>query len=176
MNYEEKTLNKKLIYEGSIIKLEQHEVELPNGKRSNRDIIRHKGASAVVPITAEGKIIFVEQYRKPFEAVSYEIPAGKLDPGEDPEVCAARELEEETGYKAGSLTKILALHPWPAFADEVIHIYLARDLKPGQVHPDEDEFISAFELTPEEALKWIEEGRINDGKTVSGVLYALRHL
>lgn len=176
MNYYEKTLHVQPVYEGSIIKVEKQTVELPDGRPANRDIIRNAGASAVVPVTEDGCFILVTQFRKPIETTSLEIPAGKLDPGEDPTHCARRELVEETGYQAEHLEKILTLHPAPAFADEVLHIYMATGLTPGACKPDEDEFITAQEYKAEEVLRMIREGIIKDAKTVAGILYASRLL
>lgn len=175
MNYYEKTIGTQPIYHGNILDVERLTVELPNGKMATRDIIRNPGASAVVPITDDGHIILVEQFRKPNDRTFIELPAGKLDyPGEDPADCAARELKEETGYSAAKLEKILELYPAPAFADEILHIYLATGLSCGEIEPDEDEFISAKAYPLEEALKMIDEGIICDAKTVAGILMAVR--
>ncbi len=176
MNYYEKTISTQSIYEGSIINVERLTVELPNGRLAPRDIVRNPGASVVVPITDDGEIILVEQYRKPNDKVFIELPAGKLDKGEAPELCAARELKEETGYTAHTLKKILTLHPAPAFADEILHVYLATGLKYGESSPDEDEFISAKPYDLNRVLEMIEEGAITDAKTVAGVLLAARIL
>lgn len=119
MNYYEKTIKEERKYTGNIINVDKVTVVLPNGKESTRDVVRHPGASVIVPITNDGKIIMVEQYRKPCEMISLELPAGKLDAGEPPEECAKRELHEETGYIAGKLTKVLSIHTTPGFSDEV---------------------------------------------------------
>ncbi len=111
MNYYEKTLNTESVYHGSIIDVERLTVELPNGRRTTRDVVRNPGASAIVPVTDDGKIILVEQFRKPIEKVSLEIPAGKLDKGENPDHCAVRELQEETGYTSKNIRKILTINP-----------------------------------------------------------------
>lgn len=175
MNYYEKTIGVQPIYHGNILDVERLTVELPNGKIATRDVIRNPGASVVIPITDDGQIILVEQFRKPNDKVFIELPAGKLDfPGEDPERCAARELEEETGYTAQKLEKILTLYPAPAFADEILHIYLATGLSCGECHPDEDEFITAKAYPLEEALMMIDEGVICDAKSVAGILMAER--
>lgn len=176
MNYNEKTINSQLVYQGTIFNVERLTVELPNGKHVPRDIVRNPGASAVVPFTDDGRVILVTQYRKPNDRVYIEIPAGKLDKGEDPAVCALRELREETGYSAKNLKKIMEFNPAPAFADEILHIYVATGLTEGDCHPDEDEFISAKAYDIEEVLTMIEKGEICDGKTVSGILLALRLL
>ncbi len=174
MDYYEKTISTQPIYQGSIIDVERLTIELPDGRRATRDIVRNPGASVVIPITDDGQIVLVEQFRKPNEKVFIELPAGKLDKGEDPEHCAARELKEETGYSAKSLKKILTLHPAPAFADEILHVYLATGLTKGDCCPDEDEFISARTYDLNQVLAMIEEGLITDAKTVAGVLFAAR--
>ncbi|NLU52883.1 MAG: NUDIX hydrolase [Clostridiaceae bacterium] len=176
MNYYEKTIGTELVYEGSIINVERLTVELPNGRIATRDVVRNPGASVIVPITDDGEIVMVEQFRKPTEKTFIEVPAGKLDEGEDPKVCAERELKEETGYTAKELKKILTLNPAPAFADEVLHIFLATGLTKGEAHPDEDEFISARTYKIEEVLNMIDEGKITDSKTVASVLFAVRYL
>lgn len=175
MEYYEKTISTELKYKGNIINVEKLVVELPNGKLASRDVVRNAGASVVVPII-DDEIILVQQFRKPPEKVFIELPAGKLEYGEDPAVCAARELKEETGYSTGKLVKILELYPAPAFSDEVLHIYLATELEKGLAEPDEDEFISAKAYKITEVLSMIDEGIINDSKTVAGILFAARFL
>jgi len=175
MEYYEKTISTELKYKGNIIDVEKLVVELPNGKLASRDVVRNAGASVVVPIL-DDEIILVQQFRKPPEKVFIELPAGKLEYGEDPAACAARELKEETGYSAEKLVKIMELYPAPAFSDEVLHIYLATDLIKGEASPDEGEFITAKAYKISEALSMIDEGIINDSKTVAGILFASRLL
>lgn len=170
---EEKTVAIQLVYEGSIIRVERQTVELQNGRHASRDIVRHMGASAVVPVLPDRQLLLTRQYRKPNEFVSVEIPAGKLDMGEDPESCAIRELEEETGFRAGKLQKLFSMKSTPGFSDEIIHVYLASDLAAGAANPDEDEFISTFPVSFPEALAMIRDGRITDGKTIAGIYSAL---
>jgi len=173
MEFYEKTLSVETVYEGTVIKVERLTVELPNGNRATRDIVRNHGASVVVPIIND-EIILVQQFRKAADREFLELPAGKLEPDEDPAVCANRELKEETGYSANKLEKILTLYPAPAFADEALHIYLATDLLKGEATPDVDEFITAKAYKISDVLDMIDTGRINDSKTVAGVLYAAR--
>ncbi|NLL96061.1 MAG: NUDIX hydrolase [Clostridiaceae bacterium] len=175
MDYCEKTLSGKVVYEGTIFNVEKLTVELPNGHIASRDIIRNPGAAVIIPII-DDCIVLVEQFRKAAEKTFIELPAGKLEYGEDPEACAERELKEETGYSAKKLEKVLSLYPAPAFADEILHIYLATDLEKGEATPDEDEFISSKAYKIEDALAMIDEGTINDGKTVAGILFASRLL
>lgn len=176
MEYGEKTLSAQSVYDGAIIHVERLKVALPNGKTATRDVVRHQGASAVVPVTAEGHVLLTRQYRKPNEFVSVEIPAGKLDPGEAPEDCAVRELEEETGFRAGKLVHLFSMKSTPGFSDEIIHVYAAFELTRGTADPDEDEFITAFSVSFPEALSMIRDGRITDGKSIAGIYAALDHL
>lgn len=167
----ERTLSSKSLYEGRVIDLFLEQVELPNGKSSTREIVKHPGAVAIIPMNDQGKLLLVRQYRKPLDKIIYEIPAGKLEKGEAPEACAYRELEEETGFKTERLEKIVSFYTSPGFADELIHIYFTDELTEGQVQLDEDEFLDLAEVTLEEAKVMITDGRINDAKTVYAVQY-----
>ncbi len=170
---EEKTLKTEHIYSGRIIQVQVDEVELPNGKTSMRELVKHPGAVAVIAITDDNKLVMVEQYRKPLEKVIVEIPAGKLEKGEEPALCARRELEEETGYECESLELVSSFYTSPGFADEIIHVYVAKGLKQKEnaAGLDEDEFVNVLEITLEEALEFIKEKRIFDAKTIFGVQY-----
>ncbi len=172
--YEEKTISGETLYEGKVITLRVEEVELPDGNRATRELIKHPGAVAVIPITAEGKLILVEQYRKALGRSIVEIPAGKIDPGEAPEVTAVRELEEETGYGAKKFSYIQSFATSPGFADEIIHLYLAQGLYTidDPAEGDEDEFIELLEVTIEQAEDMVATGEIFDAKTAFAVLYA----
>lgn len=176
MNYYEKTIKSERLYEGAIFDMEKLTVELPNGKIAYRDVIRNPGASVIVPLTDDGHVIMVKQFRKPIEAVSLEVPAGKMDPGEDPLQCAQRELKEETGYTAEKFKRILTLHPAPAFADEVLHVFVAKGLSKGEASPDEDEFIHAFKYKLDDVLQMIQDGVIKDSKTIASILFTARLL
>jgi ADP-ribose pyrophosphatase len=173
MNLYEKTTNKTSIYEGKIIDLEVHDVELPNGETSMREIVLHNGAVAVCALTPDNKIVLVEQFRKPLDDTMLEIPAGKLEIGEKREEAAKRELEEETGYKAKSLQLITDMYGSPGFTNEKISIYLATELLPGEVHLDEDEFIEIQELSISEAQEKLLNNEINDAKTIIALQYLL---
>lgn len=170
---EERTIKQKEIYNGKIIRLQLQEVELPNGKRANREIIKHPGAVAILPITKDNKIVLVEQYRKALNRTIVEIPAGKLEPGEEPLNTARRELEEETGYKCEELEWLISFYTSPGFADEIIHLYAAKNLQKGDGHAalDEDEFVNVIELTLEEAIDYIKEQKIYDAKTAYAIQY-----
>lgn len=148
-------------------------MELPNGKTSKREIVKHPGAVAILAVTEEGKIIMVKQFRKPLERAIVEIPAGKLEKGEEPEYTALRELEEETGYTAKKLTKITAFYTSPGFADEIVHVFLAEELSVLEEKRalDEDEFVEVMEVTLEDALKLVESREVYDAKTAYAIQY-----
>jgi ADP-ribose pyrophosphatase len=171
--FEEKTISTEKIYKGKIIDLQVDEVTLPNGKTSKRELIKHPGAVAVIALTPEGKLVLVEQYRKALEKSIVEIPAGKLEPGEEPIVTAARELEEETGYGCEKLEHLISFYTSPGFADELVHLYVAKNIKRIEEarELDEDEFVEQIEVTVEEASMLIEEKRIHDAKTAYAVQY-----
>lgn len=171
--FEEKTVGTKQIFDGKIISVQVDEVELPDGKRSSREIVRHPGAVALIPLTNDNKIVMVEQYRKPLERSLLEIPAGKLEPGEEPAVTAERELEEETGYQAGKMEYITSFYTSPGFANEIIHIYLATELETvdNPADADEDEFVELVEISLEEAVECMKDKRIYDAKTVFALQY-----
>ncbi|USG63605.1 NUDIX hydrolase [Brevibacillus ruminantium] len=162
----EKTLSTQQIFEGKVIKLRVDEVLLPNGKTAKREIVNHQGAVAVMALTDEGKLVAVRQFRKPLERAIVELPAGKLEPGEEPLACAIRELKEETGYEAETFTHLSLFYTSPGFADELLHLFVATGLKKGESQPDEDEFVDVVELTLEEARELHRSGEIGDAKTV----------
>src|SRR5690625_569803 len=171
--FAEKTIRTEQIYKGKVVHLHVDDVILPNGQTSKREIIKHPGAVAVIAITNDRKIVFVEQYRKPLEKSLLEIPAGKLEEGEQPEVTAIRELEEETGYTTDHLSYVTSFYTSPGFADEKMYIYLADELKPLEqpILGDEDEFVEKVMLTLDEAKRYMEEKRIHDAKTAYALLY-----
>lgn len=171
----EHKLKSTLVFDGQLLKVHQDTVRLPNGKAATREWIKHPGAAAVVPILADGRIVLVKQYRYPVGKVTLEIPAGKLDLHELPEDCARRELKEETGYQAASLEKLSAIGTTMAFSNEMIHLYVAKNLVLGTVCPDEDEFINTVLLSPVEIDRLIAEGEIYDAKTVAALLMARKH-
>ncbi|MFJ7725474.1 NUDIX hydrolase [Neobacillus sp. NPDC097160] len=170
---EEKTLHSEEIFLGKIISLHLQDVELPNGKHAKREIIKHPGAVAILAITDDNKIVMVEQYRKALERTIVEIPAGKLEKDEEPALCARRELEEETGYECDSLELLTSFYTSPGFADEIVHVYLAKGLtkKENAADLDEDEFVELEELTLEEAEQYVKEQKIYDAKTIFAVQY-----
>lgn len=176
--YEEKTIHSTPIYDGKIISVQVDDVRLPDGNKSKREIVKHPGAVALLPITNEGKLIVVKQYRKALERTIIEIPAGRIEPNEDPKITAVRELEEETGYGAKEVTYIQSFATSPGFADEIIHLYVAKSLYKidNPADGDEDEFIEQFEITIEEAEEMVAKGDIYDAKTAFAILYAKHEL
>jgi len=171
--FEEKTIQSTPIFSGKIISLKVDDVLLPNGKEGKREIINHPGAVAVIAITNEGKLVLVEQYRKALERSIIEIPAGKLERGEEPELAAKRELEEETGYGCHEISYLQSFATSPGFADEVIHLYVAKDLYEieEKAELDEDEFVSLMEVSIEEAEEMVRDQKIYDAKTAFAVLW-----
>lgn len=164
----ERTISTKPIFEGRMINVQVDTVQLPNGETATREIVRHPGAVAVLALLGD-RMLVVEQFRKPLERVQVEIPAGKLEPGEDPMEAAGRELEEETGYKARSLRHLRTFSTSPGFAEEVIHLYFADELEQGEVHLDEEEFLTCEAITLEQAEAYVRDGRIYDAKTLLAV-------
>lgn len=171
MIFEEKTLDTKRIYEGRIINLRVDTVTVKNGT-STREIVEHNGGAVIAAVTEENKIIMVRQFRKPFDRGILEVPAGKLDGDEDPDLAAVRELSEETGYTAGRLEKLTEVYPSVGYTTEVLHIYLATDLTPGACHPDENEVLEVMEMDLEEVYQMIMDGKIGDAKTIIAVMMA----
>jgi len=157
------------IYKGTVVTLNVDTVRLPNGHTIDLEVIRHPGASAVVPLKEDGTVVLISQFRHAANGFIYEIPAGKLHPKEDPLDCAARELEEEIGYKAGRFELLSSIFTAPGFADEVIHIYLATDLRLGTQNLDQDEVLEVVEMPLKEAIAKIEDGTIRDAKTIVGL-------
>jgi len=159
----------KLIYKGRIVNLNLETVTLPNGATVELEVIHHPGAAAVVPIKDDGMVVLIRQYRHAVRGYIYEIPAGKLHPGEDPRDCAQRELEEEIGYRATTLELLVSVFTTPGFTDEIIHIYKGTGLMPGTQNLGHDEVIEIIEIPLEKALAQIREGVIRDAKTMIGL-------
>ncbi|MDU2123275.1 MAG: NUDIX hydrolase [Clostridium celatum] len=171
MKFYETTLKETSIYNGNYLNLINIEVELPNGNLSNRDIIKHPGACAIIPFINENEVILVEQFRKPLERTLLEIPAGKLNKNEPPITCAHRELEEETGYKAKNMIYLGKIATAPGFCDEIIHLFKATNLYNGTKSCDEDEFTDIKKFTLDEMKLLIKKGEIIDTKTISILSY-----
>lgn len=166
----EKTLESKTVYKGRIINLRLDSVVLENGNTALREVVEHPGAVGIVALKENGDIVMVKQYRKAADQVLLELPAGKLEPGEDPADCAARELTEETGYIAGDLRYLVSFYTSPGFSNEVMHMFLATGLREGENDPDDDEMVETVEISPDRAMDMILEGEIKDGKTIAGIL------
>ncbi|MDH5668152.1 MAG: NUDIX hydrolase [Nitrospira sp.] len=157
------------IYTGKVVTLNIDRVALPNGATVDLETIRHPGAAAVVPLKDDGTVILIRQFRHAAGGFIYEVPAGKLHPGEDPVHCASRELEEEVGYQASSFELLTSIFTAPGFADEVIHVYKATGLTKGRQQLDPDEVLEVIEMPLEEAVAKIEDGTIRDAKTIVGL-------
>ncbi len=168
------TLSRRILYRGHVGDYGLEQVRLPNGLEVQLEILRHPGAAAVVPLHADGTVTLIHQYRHAAGGMIYEIPAGKLEAGEDPAICAARELQEETGLVATHLRLLLPLRTTPAFTDEIIHLYVATGLTEGAATPEADEVIRPLRLPFAEALEMIGDGRISDAKSVCALLLAAR--
>lgn len=165
-----KRINRELVYKGHIIDMYKDTIKIPNGNIAEWDFIGHKGAAAVLPVLENGNILMVRQYRNALDRYTLEIPAGGLESNEPMIECAARELEEETGYKSDNLEFLISLYTTVAFCNEKIEVYLAKNLKKTSQHLDEDEYIDVEEHTVEELLENIYSGKIEDSKTVSAIL------
>ncbi|KEO82381.1 NUDIX domain-containing protein [Tumebacillus flagellatus] len=170
----EKQLDSETVYEGSFITVTVQTVELPNGKLAKRDVVLHPGAVTVLAITADDKILLVNQFRKATNRLLIETPAGKLEPGEDPLTSAKRELEEETGYQAAEWKHFSSFYTSPGFADELMHSYIATDLTKSQQNLDDDEFLDVLHVSAEEAEQMVQDGRIADAKTIALIYWWLR--
>ena len=172
-----KRRKRELVYQGAVLNVYRDQVELPNGNVAEWDYIHHDGAAAVVPVTEDGKILMVRQYRNALDRATLEIPAGKLDdPKEEGIVCAKRELEEETGFRSEQLEWLITLRTTVAFCNERIEIFVAKNLIPTEQHLDEDEFVEVEAYTMEELKEKIFAGEIEDGKTISALMaYAVKY-
>lgn len=166
----EEVLSSEIAWKGKIFDVERMQVRLPNGRTSVRDIVRHHGAVAIVALTETGKIALVRQYRASLGRVTVEIPAGKLEPGEDSLACARRELKEETGFVPGRIAYLTTIASSCGFSDELIHIYLATQLDFEGAQPDEDEFLNVDLVPVNELVDAVLDGKIEDAKTVVGAL------
>lgn len=166
----EKFVRKKTVWRGRAVDFRVDTVRLPNGKLATREFLDHPGAVGVVPLLPGRRVVMVRQYRHPVREVTLELPAGKLDARESPLSCVRRELREETGYTARRITPLLQYWPTPAFANEVLHMYVAEGLKAGKMSTDEDEFLECVALPFGKALDMVRQGGIRDSKTVIGLL------
>ncbi len=168
---ENSTISSKKVYECKIFDIYEDEIILPNGETAKRNILSHNGAAAILPIDENGNIILVKQYRHSVKDSCLEIPAGKLEKGEDPLECGIRELEEEIGYISEDFSFMFKTYIAVGYSSEVIHIYLAKGLKKTKQNLDEDEFLDVLTYTLEETLEMIQDGRILDSKTIASILF-----
>lgn len=176
MNLIEKKVNSTELYKGRIINLYNDEVELPNGKHSKREYVTHNGGCAILPLTKDGDILLVRQFRYPYGEVVLEIPAGKLEKGENPDDCAVRELKEEVGGTSDNIINLGKIYPSPGYTNEILRVYLALDVEIGECNPDDDEFLQVERISLDKALDMVMQGEIIDAKSVIGILKAKRYI
>lgn len=172
----EKTLSSETIFKGRLLEVRRDEVQLPDGTTTIREYIRHPGAVVMVPLRDDGRIIFLRQFRYALDRVMVELPAGKVDAGEDPAETARRELAEEIGATCQKLVRLGLIHPCIGYSDEQIVVYLAQGLQWAEAEAEADEFVEPFELPLEEALELIEQGKITDVKTIIALYWTERYL
>ena len=170
MELREKTLSSRTVFKGRIITVKVDEALLPNGAKAGREVVEHPGGVCVLALQADGTVPLVRQFRYPLGQVMLELPAGKLEYGEEPRPAAIRELGEEVGLEPGELTDLGYMYVSPGFCNERIYLYLARDVKEVPVHPDEDEFLDIVSLPFEQLVQQVMSGEITDAKTVAAVL------
>jgi len=168
----EKSLSSRNVYDGRLLHVKEDQVVLPNGKEATREYIAHPGAVVVVPLLDDGDVLMVRQFRYPLRREFYELPAGKIDAGEDTLTCGQRELLEETGFVAESWHYLTTIHPCIGYSDERILVYLALGLSEHGHRRDEDEFLENLRIPLAQALEWVREGRISDVKTMVGLFWA----
>lgn len=172
MNFEEKTLDSKVVYEGKVVTVLRDDVEVADGHKSFREVVLHSGGVVIVALKNDNTILMVKQYRYPLKHVNLELPAGKLEIGENPDEACKRELEEETGYRAKSWKSLGFINTTPGICTEKLYLYLAKDLEFVGEHPDEGEIIKTFEYKLNDVFSMINNGEINDAKTICALTRA----
>ena len=172
MELKETTLSSEKIFDGRILHVRRDTVRLPDGGEAFREVVDHPGGVCVLAIDGQGRALMVSQFRYPYEKVLWEVPAGKLEYGEDPEQAAIRELKEETGAVAGEFSSLGELYPSPGYCGEIIRMYFARELTFGETHLDEDEFLNVERVPFGQLLERVLSGEIKDAKTIAAVLKA----
>ncbi len=172
----EKILSQERHFQGRVFSADVLEVSLPDGSLGRREIVRHNGGAAIVPLDKDNNVYMVRQFRIPFEMVLLEIPAGKLEKDEDPELCASRELKEETGFLAEKIESLGSIFPSPGYCGEVLHLFLATGLTAGEMALDEGEFLTVEKIPLQRLLEKIDQGLIRDAKTVIALLKTARRL
>lgn len=168
----ETTLSSETVFDGNLLHVLRDNARLPNGHQSMREFIVHPGAVIVIPVLPNGNLLLERQFRYPLKQVFIELPAGKIDPNEDILVTGQRELQEETGYTARRWDYVAKQHPCIGYSNEVIHIYLARDLSAGEHQRDEDEHLQLFDASLPDCLRMVRDGAITDGKTIIALFWA----
>ncbi len=174
--FTEKTIDRKTIFEGRVFNVMLDTVELVNGKLARRELVMHNGGACIIAIDNYEQVHLVRQYRKPFEKMLLEVPAGKLEKDEAPQVCAARELTEETGWIANTIIPLGKMYPTPGYCSEILYLYLGLDLDKGIARPDEGEYLDVVSLPFSEALEMIDRNEIQDAKTQLAIIKAKRYL
>ncbi len=174
MNFEEKMLDFDYVYNGKVIDVRRDNVEIATGKKTVREVVEHSGGVVIAAQKSSDTILMVKQYRYPIKETVLELPAGKLEKGEDPFSAAKRELEEETGYKANLWEDLGYINTTPGFCDEKLYLYLARNLEFVGEHPDDGEIIQSFELELQDVFEKIKMGEINDSKTICTLMRAFK--
>lgn len=164
------------LYRGRVVHLVSETVSLPNGRTTTLEVVRHPGAAAIVPVDADGRVHLIRQFRHAAGGYIYEVPAGTLNPGEAPETCAARELIEEAGLRTNRLERLGSILTTPGFTDEVIHLFLARDLTPAPQNLDHDEVLSVETVPMARAIEMCLAGELRDAKSMCALLLAERRL
>jgi ADP-ribose pyrophosphatase len=170
----EETLSSRRLYEGAVVRLRVDRVRMPSGREAVREVVEHSGAVVIVAVNGEGRVLLVRQYRHPTGRLLLELPAGTLDRDEEPEACAARELEEETGFRAGRLQRLGGFFVSPGYSTEHIQVYLGTDLEPGNAGGDDDEEIEVLALPLAEVLRLVEAGELEDAKSLAALILYLR--
>lgn len=166
----EETLQNRIRFDGRVFQVEEQLVRLQDGSTASREIVRHSGGAAIVAVDAQQCVILVRQYRKAAEQILLEIPAGRIEPGESPALCAQRELVEETGYRAESLCELASFYPTPGYCSERLHVFYTTRIQPGPSAPDDGEFVTVERVPLSACLDYVRDGRIRDAKTIIGVL------
>ena len=169
-------LSSEMIYQGPVFGLRRDEVIEPSGLRTKREVITHPGSVVVLPVLPDGRIVMIQQYRHATRQYLWELVAGRMEPGEDPKEAAARELAEETGYRAKRLRVFLEVFPTPGFLEEKMFLLLAEDVEPGPASPEDDEKIVSAVYSPKKLEQMIHSGKLHDAKSIAGLLYYFRFI